>query len=356
MIKIIASHRFVTLKILIAAALMCLTGRTPLTGQDTGEGVGPYRTQTIALNAGWNAVYLEVEPLESAPDALFDGTPIEIVASYFRPVTSMEYTESPSDFLGDRKSWSVWYAPERDDAILSNLYAIQAHHCYLIYSESAYTWNLEGSPYFDAVTWHPNAHNLVGFPVDTANAPTVANFFAGAEAQSGLKVYRMVNGRWVLITAPESTFMEAGKAYWTYAEGASVFTGPLQVEFKGSANGGIIYNESSGARRVVFTNQSAFPQELSLSLRAGRTGLVPMGYLLTALDGPDGSVQIVTLDFPETLEIGPLEAGQSFAIDLVVQNSEISEAVMGSTLVITSDAGLIREIPILTVRNDLLNQ
>lgn len=67
-----------------------------------GSGVGPFKTQTIDLRAGWNAIYLELEPLQAEPNVLFDGTPIEIAASYFRPVTSMEFFESPSQLLGDR--------------------------------------------------------------------------------------------------------------------------------------------------------------------------------------------------------------------------------------------------------------
>ena len=55
-----------------------------------GDGIGPFRTQTIQLEAGWNAVYLEIEPRKGEPSALFAGTPIEIAAAYMRPVTAME--------------------------------------------------------------------------------------------------------------------------------------------------------------------------------------------------------------------------------------------------------------------------
>jgi|GEM_PF-2094567 len=68
-------------------------------GQSGGDesGVGPFRTQTIQMEAGWNAVYLEIEPLKGAPSELFAGTPIEIAASYFRPVTPMGFIDSPDE-------------------------------------------------------------------------------------------------------------------------------------------------------------------------------------------------------------------------------------------------------------------
>ena len=161
-----------------ALLLVFTTASLSVTGESHGQQslsgkVGPFRTQKISLKKGWNAVHLEIEPEKGEPTALFSGTPIEIAAAYFRPVTSMEFIDDPAQVLPDRKSWKVWYAPTRDDALLSDLGAVQAHRSYLLYTEQAFEWSVKGTPFFGAAEWHPNAFSLVGFPLDAATKPTV---------------------------------------------------------------------------------------------------------------------------------------------------------------------------------------
>jgi len=336
----------------IVVALLGIT--TPAFCQSaTDEGIGPFRTQTIQLEAGWNAVYLEIEPRKSAPDELFAGTPIEIVAGYNRPLTSMQFIESPSKVLPDRKGWNVWYAPQREDALLGNLGAIQAHHSYLVFTEQAYTWALEGTPFFSPPRWHPNAFTLIGFPLDATEIPTVANFFAGAKAHNPLKVYRMTNGQWSLITQPAQTLMKPGAAYWVHSKGASDFRGPLDVTFTGSSTGGVIFTAATGSRRIEIRNASAFPQDLTLSLLAGTTGRIPLAYVVTILDGPEQPVDTASIPFSDGLEIGPLEAGAAFILELEVAQEAVTAPLLSSTLTILSDAGARVEIPIISIRADL---
>jgi hypothetical protein len=323
-------------------------------GQDEASAVGPFRTQTIELEAGWNAVYLEVEPLNSNPAALFVGTPIEIVASYFRPISPMEFVESPSKLIVDRENWSVWYAPERDDTLLSNLYAMQAHQSYLLYTEEDYTWTLAGAPLHGSTHWHPNAYSFVGFQIDSSAAPTMENFFAGSDAQSTLKLYRLVDGRWSLVTDPASTLLESGVAYWAYSEGATDFSGPLEVSLATNSIGGLVFSEQAGASRIVIKNVSLYPQNLSFELTAGNAGLLPLSYIVTATNGEDTALEKVSLPLPETFQLGPLEAGQAIALDLQVDQSQVTEPVLSALLTITSDAGVRRQIPIVSIRRDLI--
>lgn len=354
--QILTFYRSLTVNYALAVALglSALLPMGSLKGQEI-EGVGPFRTQTIALEAGWNAVYLEVEPLESDPTVLFAETPVEIAAAYFRPSSSLEFIESPDDLVGDRKGWSVWYAPERDDALLSNLYSLQAHRAYLIYSEEDYTWNCSGAPYFDTARWSANAFCLVGFPIDAANAPTVENFFSGAKAHQPLKIYRMIDGRWALISEPAATLMEKGRAYWTESKGASEFSGPFKVEFKGSSSGGLIFKESSQVRRVVIRNVSTYPQEFVLALEAGAKGKVPLAYVITALNASENAIDSLSVPMPDGLAIRSIEPGEAVALDLEIVQEQVTEPLLGSNLVIRSDAGLRVDVPIISIRRDLAN-
>lgn len=52
------------------------------------------RTQTVSLAQGWNSVWLDVEPEEANPAALFDGKPVDIVAGYTLPVSEAQFAKS----------------------------------------------------------------------------------------------------------------------------------------------------------------------------------------------------------------------------------------------------------------------
>jgi hypothetical protein len=320
----------------------------------TEDGQGPFRVQMIQLETGWNAVYLEIEPRKSDPTALFAGTPIEIAAAYNRPVTAMEFIENPDQVLPDRKGWNVWYAPEREDSVLGNLSAIQAHHSYLLYSAQPYTWSLEGTPFHGSARWHPNAFSLVGFSIDAAQQPTVASFFAGAAAHSPLKAYRMSGGRWSLITQPDQTLMKPGAAYWIHSDGASTFRGPLAVDFSNSAKGGVVFNATTRTRRIEIRSTSPFPQSLTFTLQGGANGLLPLSYVVRMLDAPDQSVDTASVPLTQGMQLGPLEAGATFLLDLEVGQQAVTAPVMSSALTISSSAGARIEVPLLSLREDLL--
>lgn len=320
----------------------------------TNAGIGPFRTQSIQLEAGWNAVYLEIEPRKGDPTALFAGTPIEIAASYNRPVTAMEFIESPNEVLPDRKGWNVWYAPQREDSVLGNLSAIQAHIGYLLYSAQTYTWSLEGTPFHGSARWHPNAFSLVGFPIDAAEQPTVASFFASAAAHSPLKAYRMSGGQWSLITQPDQTLIKPGAAYWIHSDGASSFRGPLAVDFSGSAAGGVVFNATTQTRRIEIRSTSPFPQSLTFTLQGGSSGLLPLSYVVRVLDAPGQPVDTASVPLSQGMQLGPLEAGTTFLLDLEVAQQAVTAPVMSTTLTISSTAGPRIEVPLLSLRNDLL--
>ncbi len=350
LLGVVATLRRKCVQSVFCAVIVGMLG-TSLAAQESSP-LGPFRTQVIELKAGWNSVYLEIEPLSTDPDELFEGTPIEIAAAYLRPVTSQQFVESPSDALNDRKGWNVWYQEDRPDALLSDLYAINAHGAYLLYSETDYTWQLQGVPYFGSATWHPNAYSLIGYPIDAAEAPTIENFFAGVGAHAELKVYQMVDGRWNLITEPASTLMESGVAYWTYSKGASEFAGPLQVDFKTESLGGLIFTANIGMQQLVLTNVSPFPQQLTLNLEAGASGLIPLAYQVTEVNG-DEPLNTSNRPLNDGMTIGPVESGASVILNLEVVRSEVSQSLMTTTVVVASDAGVRIEVPIVSARTDL---
>ena len=66
-------------------------------GLSTAVADGLERTQVVELEAGWNAVYLEVEPEEAAPEAVFEGMPVDVVAQYFQRQSPVQFIANPEE-------------------------------------------------------------------------------------------------------------------------------------------------------------------------------------------------------------------------------------------------------------------
>src|SRR5262245_51804293 len=174
------------------------------------------RTQQIQLHQGWNSVFLEVAPSNAAPEAVFANAPISIAATYFPLANSVEFVTDPVRINFKKEGWAVWYAPGRTDAFLTSLHAIDGNRSYLIYSESEFTWSIEGYVSLEAVRWKSDSFNHVGFCVDAQSPPTFGKFFGGSGAHRQARIYRLVSERWSRVTEPDATPMRAGEAFWVY--------------------------------------------------------------------------------------------------------------------------------------------
>lgn len=95
-----------------AVAALCCTGvlASHAFCTELGENTRP---QAIQLQRGWNAVFLEVYPVEAKPSALFAQTPIDVVAGYFAPESSAQFMTDPDANLFSQAGWGVWYAENR---------------------------------------------------------------------------------------------------------------------------------------------------------------------------------------------------------------------------------------------------
>ena len=56
-------------------------------------------TQTITLNPGWNAVFLEVQPANPDCDAVFASAPVESVWAWNRRFSSVQFIQDASKLL-----------------------------------------------------------------------------------------------------------------------------------------------------------------------------------------------------------------------------------------------------------------
>ena len=133
-------------------------------------------TQTFDLVAGWNAVWLEVQPTADDSEAVFAGLPLRSVWTW-NPHSSVEFIQDPTEATLQNTDFLGYFPPERPESFLNNLHHVKSHRAYLIRLTAPATWVVTGRPSLKNVQWLPSSYNLVGMPIDP-NAPrSFSNFF-----------------------------------------------------------------------------------------------------------------------------------------------------------------------------------
>jgi hypothetical protein len=192
--------------------------------------------QSITLQPGWNAVWLEVEPEANQTNAVFENLPVSSVWTRFERTSTAEFIQSVSEAAFTKEGWQRWFPPSREESLLNNLFTVQANRAYLIKLSGSVpvVWNLTGRPSLRRPDWVPDSFTLRGAPVDPAAPPSFLDFFRHSPAHStggtGLQpIYRLNNatGQWQPVSP--SALMKHGEACWIFTKGASDYSAPLDV-------------------------------------------------------------------------------------------------------------------------------
>lgn len=241
-------------------------------------------TQTLTLQPGWNSVWLEVEPVQPDPAALFAGQPVEMVNT-FLPV-SANYTSlrDPAADTWKEAEWRTWQPGTSAVSFLNNLHLLTAGQGYLIKATAAATIAVPGRAILHRLSWRPQSFNLVGLPVDPASPITLGAFFANSPAHTPLRAFKLLNGKWVQAASAEPA--QAGKAYWVWSGKGSDHQGPVSLRAGGS---GIVLTSADSMGSVEF--RPAGSSALTITLTA--IGTLPLARLGGATRIPMGS-QILT--------------------------------------------------------------
>jgi hypothetical protein len=251
-------------------------------------------SQTLTLLPGWNAIWLEVEPVypagqprvgqPKAPTEVFSDPAIDIVATPKPLAGSSEFFGSEPGTITtfNKDDWQQWR--RTDPAGASNLAAIFGNRPYLVRIAGTATVNLSltGNVRFFRPTWTPDRYNLLGFGLDGTR--TFDEFFSASGTKHQVdKIFKLSpDGSWVRVSAGEN--MASGKAFWIFSAGPSTYMGPVAVDFDHSVTGAINYGGPSDAEKVgtemldleelVFTNYgtaAVTPTATALATDAGLT-------------------------------------------------------------------------------------
>lgn len=312
------------------------------------------RTQTIRLAAGWNAVFLEVEPLNPDPGAVFAGTPVNVVGGFVARATGAQFVSNPGANLFRRAGWGVWYSPDRPDAILKTLHGIHARQGYLIESRQAFTWNITGQVVPEQVRWQPNVFNLVGFSVAETGAPTFAQYFAGSAAHRHDRLYRLEQGGWRKVVDPGGESMRSGEAFWIYCDGASTYQGPLGVE----AVFGHQLSLGRGTDALTLRNATPHPLTPRLEHVATAGPPVPMSVIIRVVGGKSLTETVTAAKAAAAWSqpLPALEAGAAMRLPFEARLEAMTQAYQTSLLKVSTDLGTVNWLPVVALRKDLEEQ
>lgn len=294
----------------------------------------------MPLQAGWNAVWLEVSPAAGSPAAVFGGTAVDVVAGYYPTGTTVQFISDPGEVDWKRPGWGVWYAPTRPEAAVSNLTALDGGRAYLIHALAGATVTVRGTPVFAPLRWHPNSLNFVGLPVDPESAPSFGEFFASSAAHGGLRVYRLTEGSWRPVASPSTTPIVRGVAYWVYCAGRSEWQGPLAVDVGGGSV--VQFSAALSTSQWQVLNRSDLPVSAAL----GRvSGDLPLS---TAQLDAEGSA-VVYPPLSGVQGLGSVAAGSALLVRLQVRREQMTSARQDAVVSVRG-GGCLSYIPVTAVR------
>ncbi|MFN0067580.1 MAG: hypothetical protein ACKVYV_08080 [Limisphaerales bacterium] len=279
-------------------------------------------TQTLTLQPGWNAVWLEVEPPDRAPSAVFAGLPLASVWTWSERVSATDFIQNPDTAGWNRAQWLAFFPTNSPEARLANLHAVLPQRAYLVRlaGTNAVTWSVTGRPVLTTPDWVPDRFNLRGFPVDDTVAPTFRQFFraSGAHFEPGsgrlAEIFRLgPDGRWNAV-APDDV-MRRGEACWVYTRGASEFVAPFSLEV--NSGEGVDFN--GVLRRVEITLRNVHAAAKSIRIESAGP-LAPALLLLPPLPGQTNGVR------PLGTHHQPVAAGRAHRLRLGLDRSQLGGA------------------------------
>jgi len=271
---------------------------------------GEWAEQTLTLEPGWNAVFLEVTPDDNSCEAVFAGLPIESVWFWNKRTLKKQFLVDPNQLRPEAPDWITYFPEDNPKSFLTSLHAVQAGGAYLIQLAGTEPVELKlvGRVLMKHHDWLPDSLNMVGFPVSKRNPPTFAEFFAGEKALEGQAVYRITaDGLAEPVADPATAAIERGEAYWVYCEGDTGFRAPLDIE--GPLYFGLNFSHFADEQTLSFENRTDTPTAITLRVLPGvQPESKRKNANLPVLDGE------VKLAFMDALRWVDLEEETSFAI------------------------------------------
>jgi hypothetical protein len=304
-------------------------------------------TQTVKLNYGWNAVYLEVAPLTPL-DETFADWPVDKVGLYdpaaFLP--TRQFGDGAGDSLGIALNpIATWY---RDYPEASDAETLPAGTVALAFStnEAATTLRVRGVPAAPRTTWHvtgaKDPYNCMGVSLQKGAKATAPDYLEGFPGSQRQEYYRFSGKR--TNAAPTLTFVYPttpitdGEVLLVASDRISDWSGVLFV----SPMDGLDFGQEGTLAALAVRNDGATARTAAVDLL--RPGDVGETGVWGAFALPDAAVKVrdasageTNLSWRAAVEGGSarrvaekrLEPGETLRLEFGLDRTALPEAVKG---------------------------
>lgn len=290
-------------------------------------------TQSIELQPGWNAIYVEVAPENNDIEDIFSGIPVASVWRWIPEKLGKDFITDPAEGLMNLDGWYGYFPEPKPEAFLSNLYTISANTAYLIKLEGANpkTIQITGKPQLVKKSWRTNGFTLTGFPLVSGQEPSFGDFFANSNAHQGQPVYKLNSqGVWQAVQSPYLERMKSGEAYWFYTNGTSRYQGLINLTIEQGES--LSYQEAFTEMDLVLSNSSDVTNFISLNREGGNS--LPMKFKNVDLETDE--VAWPNLPVTKAYELQP---GQDLVVTLAIDRISFLEQRMEQIFSITNEQG-----------------
>jgi len=306
-----------------------------------------WMTQRINLSAGWNAIHLKVNPMNTACEAVFSSPRITEVSWWNRDRIS----DGTGSAIVDSYNW--YRDPSKAEACTFG--HVVGDQRYLVYATSAVQLDVIGTPAIPKGIIYLGESNLVGVNVNNlvsaGNEPTYYEYFAPFYYRTP-SWYAVSSSNTAVRLSNSAKIMDASKAVWLDAvgngmTGIATFTGPFLLTLGNSdktvnwtddpnvARTITVKNISSEARVLRFEHNTSQEPPTGARRRVGNIRL-----LRETVDWSGGyaNYTFVPMSFPFTTN---LAAGASFDLRLKPDTSRMAATAAGDymSVLVISDKG-----------------
>ncbi|MBT3294299.1 MAG: hypothetical protein HN919_06825 [Verrucomicrobia bacterium] len=218
-----------------------------------------WQTQDIALEPGWNAVQLLVQPSQSGCSAVFSNTPVDRVFWWRKETTSFEFHLDPADLVPRSADWEYWFAHDSGASSFGALLAGETYQIMVDSNAAPFVLSVKGQVVLNPKRWVAGEQNLVGLPVIPGETMNFGDFFGFSPNfdinSSAETLFRVAaDGSSQRIWQPFLTGIRRGEAYWvTAGDDASDFNGPTRVTLR-SGGRQLDFGASVAPRTLVIEN------------------------------------------------------------------------------------------------------
>ncbi len=256
-------------------AIAALLAAVPLATQ------AQWTTQSFALKAGWNAVFLHVDASHATLDQLVGIaaptlTPIDQVWRWNPAPATGQFIQSPQEPEDSGSQWSNW---KRSDGANGTLQRLNANAAYLVYSTADYTWQLTGRPIVPNYQWSTSGLNFFGFPTVPTSPPNFEAFLSEVPSLQVSEIFAYPGGELgptnpSRVFARRTTPVTRGQAFWIRAgEVYNHYYGPFEVS--SLSRGEVVFGDSLSS--VSFRLRNLTSTNLSVSLNLLASASPPSG-------------------------------------------------------------------------------